>query len=49
MDGKTAAEVLGCGEDETEYQLRWQILSRMHFQQDFRDEVVKHYNPPYYN
>jgi len=48
MDAKTAAELLGCDEEETEFHLRWQVLTRMHFEADFRDEVVKHYKPAYY-
>jgi len=47
MSPEEAAKILGCGEDEKEFHERFQILTRMHFEEDFRNEVVKHYKPPY--
>ena len=47
MDAETAANILGCDEEEEDFQLRLQILTRMHFEVDFQEEVKKHFNPPY--
>jgi len=48
MDSRTAAGILSCDEEESDYHLRWQILIRMHFDKKFRDAVVQNYKPPYY-
>ena len=47
MNAETAAKILGCPEEEEEFHERFQILTRMHFEEDFRNEVVKHFKPPY--
>jgi hypothetical protein len=36
LDPAEAAEILGCSTDETNYDDRWAILTRMHFEEDFR-------------
>lgn len=48
MDGATAAAILACSEDETFFHDKWQILTRMHWEEDFRAEVVKNFKPAYY-
>ena len=48
MDGATAAEILACGEDVVFFHDKWQILTRMHWEEDFRADVVSHFKPPYY-
>ena len=48
MDAIEAAELLSCGEEETEFHLRLMILTRMHFEKDFELAVVANYKPPYY-
>ena len=47
MDPKEAGELLSTPEEDTEYLLKWQILTRMHWEQDWRNEVVQHFKPPY--
>jgi len=47
MGAEEAAKILGCDPQESEFHERLHILTRMHWEQDFRDEVVKNYNPPY--
>jgi hypothetical protein len=47
MDPAVAAEHLSCSEEEEDFHLRWQILTRMHWEEDWRLKVVEHYNPPY--
>jgi len=47
MSAEEGAKHLSCGEEETEFQLRWQILTRMHFEEEWRNEVIKHYKPNY--
>jgi len=48
MDGAEAAKILGCEEEEVEFHMRWQILTRMHWEEDFRSDVIAHFKPPYY-
>jgi len=47
MNAEEAAKVLGCEEDNKDFHERFQILTRMHFEEDFRAEVCKCYKPPY--
>ncbi len=47
MDVETAAKHLSCGAEEEEFHQNLQILTRMHFEEEFRNGVVKHFNPPY--
>lgn len=47
MTATEAAKVLGCAADETAFEVRLAILTRMHFEEEFRNEVVSKYDPPY--
>lgn len=47
MDPAEAGKILSCGEDEEDFHLRWQILTRMHFEEEWRNQVVAHFNPAY--
>lgn len=47
IDARTAGELLSCGEEETDFHERFQILMRMHTDKEFELAVVKHFNPPY--
>jgi len=47
MDAITAAGILGCDENELEFHMKLQILTRMHFEHDFMEAVVKNFNPSY--
>ena len=49
MSAEEAALILGCDEDEEEFHERFMIMNRMHFEPKFCNEVVMHYNPPYYS
>lgn len=48
MSALEAAEILGCGEEETAFHERLMIFGRMANEDDFADEVVKNFKPPYY-
>mmetsp|Transcript_4732 Transcript_4732/g.7132 ORF Transcript_4732/g.7132 Transcript_4732/m.7132 type:complete len:471 (-) Transcript_4732:56-1468(-) len=47
MDAETAAKHLSCSAEEEEFHQNLQILTRMHFEEDFRNGVVKNFTPPY--
>ena len=47
MDPVEAAKLLSCPVDDEKYQLKWQILQRMHNDAEYRDAVVQKYDPPY--
>ena len=47
MEIEEAAKILGCSKDETEFHERFTILTRMHFDEPFRNGVVKNFKPPY--
>ena len=47
MGVEEAATILGCSEEESEFHERLGILTRMHFDENFRNGVVENYNPPY--
>lgn len=49
IDPAEAGQLLSCGEDETEFHERFMILMRMHNDKEFKDQVVPHFNPSYYN
>mgnify|MGYP006893294157 CR=1 FL=1 len=49
MDGPTAAKILACEEEESDFHMRWQILTRMHFDEEHKKDVVSNFNPSYYN
>ena len=46
-EAEEAANILGCSSEITEFHERLVILTRMHFDEQFRNEVVKNYKPPY--
>jgi hypothetical protein len=47
MDVKTAGEIFGCDADEEDFHLRFQILTRMNTDEEFREGVIANFNPPY--
>jgi hypothetical protein len=47
MDAKTAGELLACDPDEEDFHMRLQILTRMHWEEEWRNEVVKNFHPSY--
>ena len=47
MDAKQAADLLACSEDTEFFHDKWQVLSRMHNDEEFTAEVVKHFKPEY--
>jgi hypothetical protein len=49
MDADEAVDLLSCGEEETEFLLRFQILMRMHNDEKFTKEVVDRFKPTYYS
>lgn len=47
MSVEDAGQILGCSADEEEFHERLAILTRMHFDEGFRDGVVRNFKPPY--
>mmetsp|Transcript_18103 Transcript_18103/g.30909 ORF Transcript_18103/g.30909 Transcript_18103/m.30909 type:complete len:262 (-) Transcript_18103:103-888(-) len=47
MEPEVAAEILGCDPEEEDFHQRLQILTRMHFETDFREGVVNNFKPSY--
>ena len=47
MTAEEAAVVLGCEDKESEFHDRFQILTRMINDEDFKNGVVKNFKPPY--
>ena len=47
MTPEEAGSSLSCSADEEEFHERLAILTRMHFDQTFRDGVVDNFKPPY--
>ena len=47
MTAEDAGRILGCSADEEEFHERLAILTRMHFDEEFRNGVVKNFRPPY--
>ena len=47
MAVEEAGQILGCSADEEEFHERLAILTRMHFDEEFRNGVVKNFKPPY--
>jgi hypothetical protein len=43
-----AAILLACEEEESDFHERLMILTRMHFEKQFEQEVVKAFEPSYY-
>jgi hypothetical protein len=42
-----AGIILSCGQEETEFHERFMILTRMHFDRAFTEQVVANFQPPY--
>ena len=40
MDPKEAAKILGCEKDEVDFHFRWQIMLRMHTDDEYMRQVV---------
>lgn len=47
MTAEEAAKIFGCSSDETEFHDRFQILTRMNTDKEFRAGVVNNFKPPY--
>lgn len=47
MDPAEAGKILSCDQDDNDYELKWQILTRMHWEEEWRNQVIVHFNPPY--
>ena len=47
IDAKSASELLGCPSREKQFLDKLEIIMRMNTDEEFRDEVVKHFSPPY--
>lgn len=45
MDAKTAAETLGCSEEEEEFFERLFIIDKMGKDENYAKEVVSHFKP----
>ena len=48
MTSTEAAFLLACEEEETDFHERLMILTRMHFEKEFEQEVVSAFQPSYY-
>jgi hypothetical protein len=42
-----AGKILSCSQEETEFHERFMILTRMHFDRAFAEQVVANFKPPY--
>jgi hypothetical protein len=47
MNSTDAAVILSCGREVENFDKQLAVLTRMHFEEDFRNEVVAKFNPPY--
>ena len=47
MPGEPAGKILSVGEEEEDFYERLFVIQRMHNDQEFRDEVIKNFKPPY--
>lgn len=48
MSPEEAGKLLGCHKDEVEFHERWQIMLKMHNDEEFTQQVITHFKPPYF-